>query len=70
MRNWLILTVKPKAPALPISISSLDNEHSDDLAYVLPQHVGEVEIAHSFREANDSDASLGETNMVKFKNLS
>ena len=29
----------------------------------------EVEIVHSFRKANNSDASLGETNMVKFKNL-
>ncbi|GFY91237.1 hypothetical protein Acr_07g0014330 [Actinidia rufa] len=31
--------------------------------------MGEVEIAHYFMEANNSDASLGETNMVRFRTL-
>ena len=31
--------------------------------------MGEIKIAHSFREANDFDASSGETNMVRFKTL-
>ena len=31
--------------------------------------MGEVEITHSFKEANNSDASSCETNMVNFKTL-
>ena len=65
----MILAVDPKVAALPLFISRLDNEHSDDLAYAPPQLVGEVDIAHSFREANDSDGSSGKTNMVRFQTL-
>ena len=68
-QNQVIPVEESEDPALSISISSSDNEYSDDLAHAPPQLVREVEIVHSLREPNDSDASLGETNMVKFKNL-
>ncbi|GFY92441.1 hypothetical protein Acr_08g0008370 [Actinidia rufa] len=41
----------------------------NDLAYTPLQLAREVEITHSFREGNDSDASLGETNMGRFRTL-
>ena len=65
----MILAVEPEALTLPVFISSSDNEHFDDLAYAPPQAVSEVEIAHSLKEANDSDTSSSKTNMVKFKTL-
>ena len=65
----MIPMIELEASALPIFISNSNNEHSDDLAYTTPQLVGEVEISHSFREANDSNASSGETNMVRFRTL-
>ena len=43
----------------PIPISSLDN-----LAYAPLQLVGEVDIAHSFREGDKSDMSSGEAYMA------
>ena len=61
--------VDPKAPALPISISSSDNEHSDDFAHTPLQHVKGVKIVHSVGQAHDSGTSLEDTNMVRFKNL-
>ena len=67
-QNRVLLVVEPEVPTLPISISSSDNEHSDNLAYAPPQSMKEVEIIHSFREANDSDVSSNETN--KFQNMS
>ncbi|GFS32701.1 hypothetical protein Acr_00g0024130 [Actinidia rufa] len=57
-RNWVLLVVEPKVPAGLISISSSDSEHLDALTYAPPQLTGEVEIAHSFRECNDTDVSL------------
>ena len=68
-RNQVIPMIELEASALPVFISNSNNDHSDDLAYTTPQLVGEVEIAHSFREANDSNASSGETNMVRFRPL-
>ena len=65
----MIPAVEPKVLALPISISSSDNEHSDNLAYAPPQLVGKVKIAHSFGEANDSDTSSGKFNKVRFRTL-
>ena len=65
----MLPVVEPEEPALPISISSSDNEHLNDLAHAPPQLARKVEIVHSFREPNDSEASSGEVNMVKFKNL-
>ncbi|GFZ19720.1 hypothetical protein Acr_28g0004250 [Actinidia rufa] len=58
------------APAKPIPISSSDAEHSDDLAYNPLQITSEVEIAHSFREGDESDISLSEMlNRVYRKHL-
>ena len=65
----MIHVVEPKVLALPISILSSNNEHSDNLVYAPLQPVREVEIVHSFKEANDSDMSVEETNMVRFKTL-
>ena len=60
---------KLEFPTNSIDISSLDNEHSDDLAYASFHFAREVEIAHSFTEGNDSDLTSGETNMVRFRTL-
>ncbi|GFZ06535.1 hypothetical protein Acr_18g0007050 [Actinidia rufa] len=57
-QNPVIRVVKLGVPASPISISSSDNEHSDDLAYTPLQSVQEVEIVHSFREADNLNTSL------------
>ena len=65
----MLFVVESEESALPISILNSDNKYSDDLAYVPPQLVRKVRMVHSFREANDSDASLGKTNIVKFKNF-
>ena len=65
----MILAIEPEALTLLVFISSSDNEHFDDLAYAPPQVVSEVEIAYSFKEANDSDTSSSKTKMVKFKTL-
>ena len=69
-QNQLIPVIELKAPILLISISSLNNEHTDDLIYALPRAMGEVEVVHYFREAYDFNGSSGKANMVKFKNLS
>ena len=61
--------VEPEVLTYPISILSSNNEHFDDLAYSPPQPAREVEIAHSFREANDSNVTSGEINMVRFRTL-
>ncbi|GFY96449.1 hypothetical protein Acr_11g0007550 [Actinidia rufa] len=56
--------------AEPIDISSSDNEHSNNLAYNPIQLAREVEIAHSFREGGDSNASSGLANMTfRFRTL-
>ena len=68
-QNWMIPVIELKVLALPISILSSDNQHSEDLAYASLWLIRKVEIAHSFKEANDSDTSIGETNMVKFRTL-
>ena len=62
--NWVFPAAKPEVFVEPINISSLDNEHSDDLAYNSLQLASEVEIAHSFREGGDSNASSGSANMA------
>ena len=59
----------PEAPIITISILSSDNEHSDDLAFVPLQLAGDIEIAHSFREGYDTNASSSEINMGGFKTL-
>ena len=64
----MLPVLEPEVPALSISILSSNNEHSDNLAYAPPPSMKEVEIIHSFREANDSDVSSNETN--KFQNMS
>ncbi|GFS42840.1 hypothetical protein Acr_00g0082000 [Actinidia rufa] len=48
---------------------SSDSKEEEGEEVVSQLLVGKVEIAHSFKEANDSDASSGETNMVSFKTL-
>ena len=67
----MIPSAEPVVPAIePIPISSSDAEHSDHLAFALLQLVGEVMIAHSFKEGSDSDTSLGEVNMaLRFRTL-
>ncbi|GFZ08918.1 hypothetical protein Acr_20g0007260 [Actinidia rufa] len=59
-RRWgrVIPAVEPENPALQISISSSDNEHSDDLAHALLQPAREVEIVHSFREVPSPNVDL------------
>ena len=52
--------VKPIDPALPISISSSDNEHPDDLAHARPSSVG---------EAQDVGLSLVGADTIRFRNL-
>ncbi|PSS07836.1 Cortactin-binding protein like [Actinidia chinensis var. chinensis] len=52
--------VEPEDPALPISISSSDNEHLNDLARAPPQSMREVEAIGS---------RSGETNIMRFRNL-
>ncbi|GFZ03548.1 hypothetical protein Acr_16g0001720 [Actinidia rufa] len=59
-RNRVPPLAEPKVPAGLISILSSDNKHSNDLAFALLQLSGEVEIVHSFREDNNTDASSGE----------
>ncbi|GFY99167.1 hypothetical protein Acr_13g0005680 [Actinidia rufa] len=50
-KNWVLLAAQPKVPTGPISISSSDNEHSNDLAYAPIQLVGEVKVEPSSSEA-------------------
>ncbi|GFS32684.1 hypothetical protein Acr_00g0024020 [Actinidia rufa] len=52
--------VEPEDPALPISISSSNNEHLNDLAHAPPQSVREVEAI---------GLSSGEANIMRFRNL-
>ena len=46
---------------LPISILSLNNEHSDDFTHAPLHPVSGVEIVHLFREPSESD--------IRFRNL-
>ncbi|GFZ14474.1 hypothetical protein Acr_24g0006640 [Actinidia rufa] len=64
-QNLMVYVVELGVPASPISISSLNNEHSDDLAYAPLQPAREVKIVYSFREAHDSGTSSEETNMLE-----
>ena len=68
-RNWVPPTAETEVPTEPIDILRLDNEHSNDLAYALLQFTREVKIAHSFKEDNNTNVSLSETNMVRFRTL-
>ncbi|GFY99361.1 hypothetical protein Acr_13g0007620 [Actinidia rufa] len=68
-RNGAPPLAKPKVPAIPISSSSSNNEHSNDLAFTPLQLAGEVEIAHSLREGYDTDVSSSEINMGRFRTL-
>ncbi|GFZ19131.1 hypothetical protein Acr_27g0008700 [Actinidia rufa] len=56
----VISAVELEDPALPISISSSDNEHLDDLALALPQFMREVKAV---------EPNLGEANIIRFRNL-
>ena len=54
----------------PSPILRSNNEYSGDLAYNPLQLIGEVEIAHSFREGDDSNVSSGEVDMAsRFRTL-
>ena len=62
---------EPEVPVIePISISSLDAEHFDDLSFAPFQLVGKVVITHSFKEGDNSNTSSGEANVTpSFRNL-
>ena len=68
-RNRVPPLAEAKVPIVPISISSSENEHSNDLAFAPLQLAGEVEITHSFKERYDKDMSSGKINMGKFRTL-
>ncbi|GFS32724.1 class I glutamine amidotransferase-like superfamily protein [Actinidia rufa] len=61
-RRWgrVVFVVEPEDPALPISISSSDSEHSDDLACARSPSVGEVE---------DVGPSSVRADIMRFRNL-
>ena len=54
----MILVVDPKVASLPISISSSNDEHFNDLARAPLRPVSGVEILHLFGEANDFEMSF------------
>ena len=54
----------PTVPVVPILVSSLDLEDSDDLVFIPLQSVGEDVIAYSFSEGGDFDMSSGEVNIA------
>ncbi|PSS07752.1 Hyphal wall protein [Actinidia chinensis var. chinensis] len=60
IRGRVIPLVKLEDPTLPTSISSLDNEHSDNLARVPPQSMIEVEAV---------GLSSGKADIMRFRNL-
>ena len=54
----------PTVLVVPLLVSSLDLEDSDDLAFAPPQPVGEDVITHSYLKRGGSDTSSGEVNMA------
>ncbi|GFZ11109.1 hypothetical protein Acr_22g0005070 [Actinidia rufa] len=68
-RNRVPSLADPEAPIVPFSILSSENEHSNDLAFVPLQLARDIEIAHSFREGCDTNASSSEINMGGFRTL-